>query len=276
MKSLITILFTCVYIILIQNLNAQNDVIWERSDTSKIQPYFNNIPGCIVLYDLNNDSYFYRDIMKCQKQFTPLSTFKIVNTVIGIETGAINNQNSVIKWDKERDPEQDFWAKLNWNKDHTLESAFDNSVVWFYQELARRIGEYDLNKYVELFSYGNQMITGKIDEFWLNGSLKISAKQQVDFLKKFYTNEFDLTDKTMYISKKIFLQEQTDDYKFSYKTGGGDIKNTLFIGWMVGYVETDNNVYFFALNVTAPEYDTVHKYRKDITWNILREFNLID
>ncbi len=276
MKSLITIFFTCLYAFLSQSSNAQNDILWEKSDTSEIRSYFDNIPGCFVLYDLNNNSYFYWDIERCQMQFTPLSTFKIVNTIIGIETGAINNQNSVIKWNEERDPEQDFWANLNWDKDHTLESAFDNSVVWFYQELARRIGEYDLNKYIELFSYGNQMITGKIDEFWLNGSLKISAQQQVNFLRKFYTNKFDLTDKTMYISKKVFLQEETDDYKFSYKTGGGDIGNNHFIGWIVGYVERDDNVYFFALNVIAPEYDTTHKYRKDITWNVLRVFDLID
>ena len=38
-----------------------------------------------------------------------------------------------------------------------------------YQEIARRIGEERMQKYVDLFDYGNRNIGGGIDQFWVTG-----------------------------------------------------------------------------------------------------------
>jgi beta-lactamase class D len=35
-------------------------------------------------------------------------------------------------------------------------------------------------------SYGNQDISGGIDQFWLSSSLKISPKEQADFMEALY------------------------------------------------------------------------------------------
>ena len=55
--------------------------------------------------------------------YTPASTFKIVNSLIGIQTGIITDENMVIKWDGVKRWNED------WNKDLTMKEAFAVSAV---------------------------------------------------------------------------------------------------------------------------------------------------
>ncbi len=54
-------------------------------------------------------------------------------------------------------------------------------------------------------------------------------------------------------------------------------KGNQYYGWFVGYVETDNNVYFFATNFTKKYYDFPENYGEAtmITIEILKELNII-
>ena len=64
-------------------------------------------------------------------------------------------------------------------------------MVPIYRQLANDIGEIDMQNYVDRFAYGNQDISSQLDKFWLNGSLKISALEQVDFLQRIYHNQYN-------------------------------------------------------------------------------------
>jgi beta-lactamase class D len=187
---------------------------------------------------------------QCEKRLSPCSTFKIPNSLIGLETGVVQDENHVFKWDGTRRPIEP------WNQDHSLQSAISNSVVWYYQELAARVGEERMQKYLKAMHYGNEDISGGITKFWLQSSLQISANEQVDFLHRLYRDELPFSQRSMDIVKKMIILSETNKYIFRGKTGTGGGKEingqpTAVLGWFVGYlVRKDNGkVYIFAVNM---------------------------
>ncbi len=104
-----------------------------REDFKKYFDQF-DVVGSFVLYDQNKDEYIFYNQAQFQQTFSPASTFKICNSLIGLETGVIEDENFVIAWDSVTR------QNLKWNSDHDLKSAFRNSTVWYYQALARQVG----------------------------------------------------------------------------------------------------------------------------------------
>jgi beta-lactamase class D len=229
-----------------------------------------HVEGAFVLYDLQQDKYIRYNPERCSQPVIPASTFKIFNSLVSLETGAIENANSVIQWDS-----VESWNK-DWNRDHTLQSAFQVSCVPCYQQLARKVGEERMQFYIEQNQYGNQDISGGIDMFWLTGNLRISPNEQVEFLKKLYFNELGFSEKTMETVKDIMVIEQDSTYTLRGKTGWGTI-NDINYGWFVGYVEKGENTYFFATNIESPQpEDSFAQARKAISLHILKELNIVD
>ena len=240
---------------------------------SEIRPdfakYFDGFDGsAFVLYDLSLNQYVRYNPERCAERFIPASTFKIMNSLAGLESGVIPDESYVIEWDGT--PQ----AIAEWNQDHTLETAFRNSVVWYYQELARRLGKEKMQQYVDAAHYGNQDISGQIDTFWLEGELRISADEQVEFLKRLYEGDLPFSDRSMDIVKGIMVLEDTDDYTFSGKTGTG-IRVAPQVGWFVGYLETNDNVYFFATNIELQTVEGNIGKAREITEAILRDQGLM-
>jgi beta-lactamase class D len=198
--------------------------------------------GCFILYDLHNDRYDSYNLPRCEERFLPASTFKIFNSLVALETGVIADEKTIIPWDG---VDRGF---TSWNKDQDMQSAIKNSTVWFYQELARRIGQERMQHYINLVGYGNKDISGGIDVFWLQGGLRISPQEQIEFLKRLYRNALPFSQRTIDIVKQVLVYEQTDAYTMRAKTGWvSRVKPE--IGWFVGYVEQQANVYFFAINL---------------------------
>ena len=82
----------------------------------------------------------------------------------------------------------------SWWQDHTLRTALKNSVLWYYRELALGVGAERMKEYVTKLNYGNRDTSGGIDRFWLNTTLKISADEQVEFLKALYKEELPFSN----------------------------------------------------------------------------------
>jgi beta-lactamase class D len=244
----------------------------EMADAQDLGPFFKNTKGAFVLYDLNNNHHIRYNEERCRERFSPKSTFKIPNSLIGLETGVIRDADFVIGWNRQKYPPQDSWNQEpfnHWAQDQTLRSAIKYSVVWYYQELALRVGEPRMKKYVRAFNYGNQNVSGGIDAFWLNGKLQISADEQVEFLKDFYAERLPVSKRSTDIVKDILVLEKTSTYTLSGKTGGGSIADGKYIGWFVGYLETKGNVYFFATNIDGSNFSEIRDRRVDITKQIL-------
>ena len=235
--------------------------------------FFKGINGAFVLYDMNNNRYVRYNEQRCRERFSPKSTFKIPNSLIGLETGVIRDAEFVIQWNRTKYPPQDNWNQepfVHWGKDHTLRSAIKYSVLWYYRELALRIGDRRMEKYVTAFDYGNKDVSGRVDNFWLNNVLKISADEQVEFLKAFYTGRLPVSKRSTEIVKDILVLEKASTYKLSAKTGGGPIDEGTYIGWFVGYLESNGNVYFFATSIEGASFVEIRVKRIELTKQILK------
>lgn len=242
------------------------------ANAQDLSSLFKGTNGAVVLYDLKNNRYVRYNEQRCRERFSPKSTFKIPNSLIGLETGVIRDAEVVTQWNHEKYPPQPDWNQepfIHWGKDQTLRSAFKYSVLWYYRELALRVGEQQMKKYVTAFNYGNKDSSGRVDNFWLNNVLKISADEQVEFLKAFYTGRLPVAKRSTEIVKDILVFEQAPTYKLSAKTGGGPIAEGIYIGWFVGYLETKGNVYFFATNIEGASFVEIRDKRVALTKQIL-------
>jgi beta-lactamase class D len=206
-----------------------------------------NVEGSIIIYDLNHNQFFQHNPQRNKTPFPVASTFKIPNSLISLETGVIKDELAILTWDG-------ITREIpTWNRDLNLKEAFQISAVWFYQVLARRVDYDQMQQWITKVGYGNQNIGNKdeIDQFWLNGSLQITPQQQIEFLTRLYQNDLPFSEKNISIVKDIMISEKTPEYTIRAKTGwfGFGNKSIPNIGWYVGYLETADNVYFFATNI---------------------------
>jgi beta-lactamase class D len=242
--------------------------------------------ACFMLRDNNHESIHYYNKERCTQRYTPASTFKVFNSLVALETAVAPDDQLVIKWDSVPRREE-------CDKDVTMREAFKASCLGYYQEIARRVGPTKMQHYLDTVKYGNMKMGGRIDDFWLNHSLQISADEQIGFLKRMYFAELPFAERTQRIVKTMMLQEQTPRYNLYYKTGTGPIGDK-YIYWVVGFVERIEHVkepegsmnksnvrnypYFFAQNFEMPIADTSKNWFKErinILHEVLQEYGAI-
>ncbi len=238
-----------------------------------LQKYFDdlNIKGSITIYDYKNKKWYYSDKSDSEKRTLPASTFKIPNSLISIEEYAVKDENEVLKWDGVI---REFPSH---NADTDLKTAFKNSTVWFHREMSRRVGIDKYRKYLREFKYGNQNLSGTPDYFWLDNTLVISPVEQINFLSGLYEEKYQFSKRTYNIVKNVMIEKKTDSYTLRAKTGTGLVK-TQDIAWYVGYIETKDNVYFFATRLQQDEpykNDDFLNLRKAVTFNIFQDMGVM-
>lgn len=245
------------------------------TDRPKLARFFDaeKLTGSFLLYDLKKNAYTAYRFDRCQRGFLPASTFKIANTLVGLETGILQDENTIMKWDSVK---REIAA---WNQDNTLRSAFQVSCVPCYRELARKIGLDQMQAFIAKARYGHMDIRAdNLDGFWLTGKSRISQVEEIDFLRRVYSGDVPFSEQSRTILKKVMLLTETPAYKLYGKTGWADATDgNPNIGWFVGYVEKGDNAYFFATNVEhpAPIPDTFIPGRRRITERILAELGIM-
>jgi beta-lactamase class D len=139
------------------------------------------VQGTFVVLDVKANRLIGHDESRAKQRFTPASTFKIPNTLIGLATGAMPSVDEVLP----------YGGKLQrnkaWEQDMSLREAIKISNVPIYKALARRIGKDRMQESVNALDYGNKQIGDVIDNFWLVGPLAISAVEQTQFLARLQT-----------------------------------------------------------------------------------------
>jgi beta-lactamase class D len=221
------------------------------TEDNSLKKYFDsaNVTGCFGLYDNGQGDFTIYNLKRFRdSSYNPASTFKIVNSLIGIQTGVIKDENMIIKWDGVKRWNED------WNKDLTMAEAFKVSAVPYYQEVARRIGRDTMKRWIDSLGYGNKNISGPIDSFWLNNHLKITPDEEMGLVKKLYFDQLPFYERTQNIVRKVMLREDNANYKLSYKTGWGNKENGNEIGWIVGWIEENKHPYFFVLNIESTDH----------------------
>jgi len=239
-------LFNCLVILCCVGCSPNNVDV-----DNSLEKYFkeNKTKGCFALLNNNSGKFTIYNLARYRDSaYLPASTFKIVNSLIGLQTGVITNDSMVIKWDGRV---REFPA---WNKDLSMYEAFRVSAVPYYQEVARRIGKDTMQQWLDTLSYGTKKITTAIDTFWLDHSLKITPDEELGLVKKLYFNQLPFHKRNQEIVKKAMLFEDKPEYSLSYKTGWGrDSNHQIHIGWVVGWIEENNHPYFFVLNLESAD-----------------------
>jgi len=265
--ALLSLVFLCA------GLKTSVPALVERQDWGR---YFKEagVEGTLVLVQDSTGKTQVYDKARAATPYSPVSTFKILNSCIALETGVISGPDAVLPWDGVK------YLFDAWNKDLTLKQAYSVSCVPVYQEIARRVGGLRMQEWVKAARYGNADIGGGIDLFWLTGELRISANEQIEFLRRLKHDQLPFSAKTMATVKDIMVVEQGKDWTLRGKTGLSlRIKPSIAfwdkpnIGWWVGWLERGGEVWYFALNIDLMANQA--KVRQNIVKAVLTAENLL-
>ncbi len=226
------------------------------------------VEGTFVLHEPGANRTRVHDEARPRQGFLPASTFKVPLALIGLETGAVADEHEVFPWDgKPR------WRE-SWERDHTLPSAMKESVVWVYQAIARRVGRPAMRDWLERFDYGNGDLAGGTDLFWLQGGMRVSAFQQVEFLRGLQEGSLPVTARSRRIVREALVAERCGDAVIRAKSGTA-LGAKDGIAWWVGWVERGGEpVATFALNYRITD-STPHATRFAIAHAILEQEGVI-
>lgn len=238
-----------------------------NSEYVDLGKYFKEYDGSFVMFNMKDSKYKIYNKTKSETRISPYSTFKIIIALTGLEHGIVENNNTKIKWNGYVYPIEP------WNKDHTLSSAMQYSVNWYFEKVSNNIGMETFKEDIDKIKYGNKDLSGGITKFWNQSSLKISPIEQVDMLKKIYNYEVPFSRKNIDIVKDTIKISHRENTILSGKTGSGIINNKSINGWFIGYLEKNDNVYFFAVNIEGKDKADGAKAR-EIALDILKDMGI--
>ncbi|CAN7546300.1 class D beta-lactamase [Rossellomorea sp. LjRoot5] len=229
---------------------------------TEITDMLNGKDATIIIRNVKTDKEFIYNKQRSEQRFTPESTYKVPHALIGLSTGAVRDEYEVKRWDG---TVREF---PDWNRDHSLASGMRYSVIWYYQSMARDIGEERMQENLKLMDYGNEDISGGIDTFWLDSSLKISAREQTDFFEDLVEESLPYDKQQMRTVKRMMINDEQNHYTIHGKTG---TRLTDYgLGWYTGYVETDKGDWVFAVNLAGSGTEA-----KNVTVDVLEKLKII-
>jgi len=216
--------------------------------------------SCFILHEIGTGRTRRNPSSTCDLRISPQSTFKIPHALAALDAGVLP-ETEVIKYDGHQ------VDRPLWRKDHTLGSALRDSVVWYFQEAARRLGIERERAYLERFAYGNKDASGGLTTFWLGSSLAISPDEQEQFLLKLFTGTLPVSARASDTVRRLLLQPVghitnasgsqslgatwSSETVVTAKTGAGSTGDGRAVRWLVGHVQTGQRSWIFVSNVVG-------------------------
>jgi beta-lactamase class D len=221
-------------------------------------------PGCFLLLDLSTGVTQVSEAQSCDLPTSPASTFKIPNSLIGLETGVATGRDMV----RHFDPEKHGYAQWG-REDLTLTEAVRQSVVWYFREQAAEVGPERMQQMLDRLDYGNASIGDDVTLFWLDGSLTITGRQQLDFLRRMWTGELDVAPEHVRMLQGILTQPLrsletrvrdpaafevawASEVEAQFKTGSNDYQDGS-VTWLVGRLRSETRDMIFVSRVLSDE-----------------------
>lgn len=211
-----------------------------------------NMKGCFLLYNVKTAGFekVYGE-ENCKEQLPACSTFKVPLAVMAFDSGALKDENVVLKWDGKKD------AREESNRDHNAKTWMRDSIVWFSQRLTPKMGRAKVQKYLNEFNYGNKDLKGGLTEAWLvspsakGPALKISAYEQLEFMKKLWSDSLPASKRAQALTREItFLETSPKGYSLNGKTGSNfyDKDRKIRLGWFISHIQKDDQEYIAVTN----------------------------
>jgi beta-lactamase class D len=202
-----------------------------------------HLRGGYLIYNEQKDELHTNHFGLLDTMLSPASTFKIYNALQALDNNVLRDENDTLHWDgKKRMVDA-------WNRDLNLQEAFSTSEVWYFQEVARRTGKKRMEAALHKLDYGNKSTAGAVDSFWLNGTLRISARQQLDLLRRLYHEELPFDLESQQTVKRIMKNAEPNLYG---KTGWG-MWQGKDLGWFIGWMEHNSKPLYFVHILIADE-----------------------
>ncbi|MDI4664996.1 class D beta-lactamase [Xanthobacter autotrophicus] len=221
---------------------------------------------CFIATDLDTGRVLAKQGL-CATRHPPNSTFKIALALMGYDAGLLKNEaQPVFSPPPGEEPE-----RAEARGPQTPRSWMENSVVWYSQILARRLGPERIAGYLKGFAYGNENMGGLKGEaeplvrFWLSSSLRLSPREQIDFLRRMLNGTLPVSAEAVAATERLMvIDEQPAGWLVFGKTGSGNgrladggLDRGRPFGWFVGFARKEARtvvfVRFTALDIASPE-----------------------
>ena len=226
---------------------ASSDDVYEFTKKNVIYEdlsnYFNGHEGSFVLYDATKKQYLIYNREMSQQRVSPNSTYKIYSALFALESKVISPDSTDQVWDGRVQP-----FKV-WNQNQNLSTAMGSSVNWYFQNLDQKVGKKQLQDYFHKIKYGNENISGPLDSYWMESTLKVSPIEQVELLVALEENGFGFKEENIQAVKQAISIEKKERGQLFGKTGTGTINGQDVNGWFIGYIEEAGQFYYFAVNI---------------------------
>ena len=246
--------------------------------------YFNGLNGAAVIYDTSNRQYTIYNQDLAETRRPPCSTFKIISSLIALENGIIEPENSTRTWSGEI-----FWNE-DWNKDINFSEAFRTSCVWYFRQVIDDIGKDMMQKELNKLKYGNCDISdweGRLNTnnnnraltgFWIESSLLISPKEQVQVMERIFGRNSSYSEETQNELRKVMLVSEQDrtDISIYGKTGLGVANDIVVDAWFTGFAESaKGNIYFCVRLGRTDGMDVSSTMAKEIAIKIVSDYCML-
>ncbi len=219
--------------------------------------------SCFILHEIGVGEVRRAPSTTCGVRASPQSTFKIPHALAAIDAGVVAGIDEKIAYD-DRPVDQPLWRQ-----DHTLATAMRYSVVWYFQEIAKRLGPEREREYLTRFEYGNRDPSSGLTSFWLGGSLAVSPEEQMRFLLKLFDGHLPASRAAISAVREILRQpagsivnatgvhpfggQWAEGTVLSAKTGSGSSGLGVSVRWLVGHVQRGPRSWIFVSNVVGSD-----------------------
>lgn len=185
----------------------------------------------------------------CDRRFTPASTFKLPLAVMGFDAGILQDVHHPA-WAYR--PELQAPERDRKTVDPTI--WLRDSVVWYSQEITRKLGMARFQRYIDLLGYGNRDLSGNpgqedgLTRAWLGSSLALSPEEQVQFVLRLLHRDFAVSEHASAMAVAAMpVFEAEDGWTVRGKTGTAELVDPdRDLGWFVGWAERSGRRLAFA------------------------------
>lgn len=163
--------------------------------------------------------------LKATDAFLPCSTFKLPHALIALETGVIT-----LRENRKRCDARECHSS---HGEVDLAGAIRESCVSYFRQTARAIGAERMAAGLARLGYPATGTLEPLDGFWLTGGMRITAEQQLRWIRRFYTEALPVKAEHLAAVRAASLRAGAGDWIIQGKTGATGAGPSWSVGWFV-------------------------------------------